>query len=86
MRQGEGVRTTGTATPGGSVTVNVGPNDTSVEVSAAGSDNTKTHDVEPNKDATIPVPEVPPGTILFITVGKGLRARVIEIQVIALSP
>jgi hypothetical protein len=71
---------------GGTVTVNVGPNDTSVEVSAAGSSNTTTHDVEPNKDATIPVPNVPPGTIVFITVGKGLRARVLAVEVIALSP
>lgn len=86
MRQGGGVRTTGVAVQGGTVTVNVGPNDSSVEVSSAGSSDTTTHDVEPNKDAAIPVPNVPPGTILMITVGKGLRARVIEVEVIAPSP
>ncbi len=86
MRQGEGVRSTTTAPQGGTVTVNVGPNDASVEVSSAGSSDTTTHDVEPNKDASIPVPNVPPGTFLFITVGKGLRARVIVVQVIAPSP
>ena len=86
MRQGEGTRATGTAVAGGSITVNVGPNDSTVEVSVAGSSDTSNHDVEPNKDASIPIPNVPPGTILFITVGKGLRARFIEVEVVALSP
>ena len=86
MIQGGGTRTTGTAVQGGTVTVNVGPNDSSVEVSVAGSDDTTSHDVEPNKDASIPVPNVAPGTLLVITVGKGLRARVLLVEVIALSP
>lgn len=86
MRQGEGVRAAGAVVQGGYVSVDVGPNDSTIEVSAAGSDKTQSHSVTPNKTATFPVPQVPPGTILFITVGKGLRARVIEVEVIAPSP
>lgn len=86
MQNGEGIRVPVAVTQGGQITVNVGPNDSTVEISVAGTDKAQVVDVEPNKDATITVPPVPPGTFLFVTVGKGLRARVIVVEVIALSP
>ena len=86
MKQGEGLRSVGSATPGGSITVEIGPNDSTVEVEVAGSDGTTSHSVTPGKAATIPMPNVLPGTVLFVTVGTGLRARVIEVTIIAPSP
>ena len=84
--QGGGVRGPTFAPAGGAVSVDVGPNDSSVEVSVAGSGNSTSHDVEPNKEASVTIPNVPPGTIIYITVGKGLRLRIIQVEVIALSP
>lgn len=84
-QDGEGIRTTATAVAGGQITVNVGPNDTTVEISIAGSDKVDSLPVPPNKDAVVTVPLVPPGSFVLITVGKGLRKRVILVEVIALA-
>jgi len=84
--QGEGIRAPTPVVQGGSIDVDVGPNDSSVEVSAGSSGNTTSHDVSPGKQAHIPVPSVPGGTILTITVGRGLRARIILVEVIAPTP
>ena len=86
IQGGEGIRTSGTAVQGGTFNVDVGPNDTSVEVSIGGTGESSSHDVSSGKSASIPVPPVPGGTLLFITVGKGLRARIIVIEVIAPTP
>lgn len=86
IQNGEGIRTTTTAVAGGQITVNVGPNDTSVEISIAGSEKVESVPVPPNKDAVVTVPAVPPGSYVLITVGKGLRTRVIVVEVIALAP
>jgi hypothetical protein len=83
---GEGIRVTGVAPVGGSITVNVGPNDTSVEIGPTGSSNTSRHEVEANKDVEIPIPSVPAGTILIVTVGKGARKQRIQVEVVAPSP
>lgn len=83
---GEGIRTSGVAVQGGAFNVEVGPNDSTVEVSASGSSTSTSHDVEPNKTASIPVPAVPAGTVLMVTVGKGARARTVIIEVIAPTP
>jgi hypothetical protein len=84
MKQGEGIRGPTTVSQGGTVTVEVGPNDTTVDVSAFGSGTTSTYPVDPGKQANIPVPpNTPPGTILHITVGAGLRMRIIEVLVVA---
>jgi hypothetical protein len=77
-----GLRGSATAASGGTITVQVGTSDSTVEVSAAGSANVQSHDVGPDRTATFPVPRVPPGTILFVTVGRGLRIRVIAIEVV----
>ncbi len=42
-----------------------------------------THPVDPaTGKASIPVPPVPPGTVLAVYVGKGLRRRIILIEVL----
>jgi len=86
MQNGEGIRVPMVVTSGSTITVNVGPNDTTVEINIAGTDKTQVVDVPPNKDASVQVPAVPPGTLIFITVGKGLRARVLLVEVVALAP
>jgi hypothetical protein len=87
MQQGgEGLRVTGPAVQGGSVTVNVGPNDETVEISPSGSEDSESFEVPGDKDTPIPVPPVPPGTTIVIRIGKGKRKRRIFVEVIAPTP
>jgi len=86
MQNGEGIRTDGIAVQGGSIDVQVGPNDSTVEVSVSGSSESSSHNVGPGKAATVPVPSVPSGTLLYISIGKGLRRRLVVIEVVALAP
>jgi hypothetical protein len=80
---GPGVRGPTTVPAGGQISVKVGPNDTTVEVQAAGGTaRPTTHPVNPNKTAQLPVPSVPPGTRLFVTVGTGLGAQTIIVEVV----
>lgn len=81
---GEGVRAVTPVAQGGTIEVDVGPNDTTVEVSTGNLPGTTVHRVASGKRASIPVPNVPGGTILSVSVGKGARARVVLIEVIAL--
>lgn len=83
---GEGIRAPTPVVQGGTIEVDVGPNDSTVEVSAGSSSETTSHPVNPGKKAEIPVPSVPGGTILWISVGKGLRRRTILVEVIAPTP
>lgn len=85
-QEGEGIRATTPVFQGGTIDVDVGTNDSTVEVSAGAGTETKTHNVPPGKRASIPVPDVPGGTILWISVGKGLRRRTILVEVIAPPP
>jgi hypothetical protein len=73
------------AVPGGVITVKVGPNDTFVEVGPAGAPATKVP-VTPDKENSVPVPSVPPGTIVFVSIGQGLRRRIFAIEIIAPGP
>lgn len=84
--QGEGVRGPQVVPVGGVITVDVGPNDSSVEIQDGVSGNTRSYDVEPGKTTQIPVPPVPAGTALIVTVGRGRRARQILIEVISTAP
>lgn len=83
IQNGEGIVA---VAQGGTITVHIGPNDSTVNISVAGSPNTSTTVVEPNKDATLPIPQVPGGTVLLVTVGRGLRRRSILVEVIAPPP
>lgn len=83
MQGEQGIRGPQTATPGGSITINVGTNDASVDIMDGNSGEITTHPVTPGKDTTIQVPNVPGGTILQIIAGKGARIRVLEVEVIS---
>ena len=63
--------------------VEVGPNDTVINVVVVGGAPCGSYLVPPGKKAQIPVPPVPPGTQLYVSVGKGLRARILLVEVIA---
>ncbi|MBL8724818.1 MAG: hypothetical protein JNK49_12280 [Planctomycetes bacterium] len=65
------------------MTVEVGPNDSTVEVKDGDPNHTKSYDVEPGKTANIPIPGVPAGTVLLIKVGRGARARMIWVEVVS---
>lgn len=82
-QNGEGIRA---VAQGGTVSVDVGPNDSTVEVSVAGSGATTSVPVQPDKRATVPIPDVPGGTLLYVSVGKGSRRRTILVEVIAPGP
>jgi hypothetical protein len=66
--------------------ITVGPNDTSVEIGAVGHGKAVSHTVIPGKTNTLPVPPLPPGTVLSVRAGKGLRMRVVYVEIIALDP
>ena len=86
MQQGEGIRVDSVAIPGGSITVNVGSADDVVEIGIGGSTDTQSFNVPGDKDAQVPVPPVPPGTVLVVRVGKGARTRRFLVTVVAPSP
>ena len=85
-QNGEGIRADGPVSPGGTIEVDVGPNDSTVQVSDGTAQGTKSFRVTPGKRSSIPVPLVPPGSQLSVTVGKGLRRRTVLVEVIAPSP
>ena len=86
MQQGEGIRVSAAATPGGSITVNVGTADDVVEIAELGSEDANSFDVPGDKDTQLPVPAVAAGTILVVRVGKGLRMRRFLVTIVAPSP
>jgi hypothetical protein len=84
--QGDGVRSSSTASAGSSVTVNVGPNDSSLNVVNNSTGDSSSQNVTPGKDTSVTIPNVPPGTIILIEIGTGLNKRVFMIEVIAPGP
>lgn len=81
----QAIRAPSTATPGSSIAVNVASNDLTIEVVNPVTGQSTTHPVAPGKDTSIPLPDVPGGTILSLVLGKGTRAHVVLIEVISLS-
>ena len=86
MQGGQGIRITGVATPGGSITINVGPSDQTVEVGVLGTPDSTRYQVQANKDTPLPIPPVPAGTVLVIRVGKGPNRHRILITVVSPMP
>ncbi len=80
---GPGLRVIGPVVQGGTITLEVGSNDTTVFVSAGSAAETVSHPVVPGKVNQLPVPPVPGGTVLWIWVGKGLNRRVVLVEVLA---
>ena len=81
--QGDGIRSTMVVTQGGTIDVDVGVNDANVDIKDGNPANSRTHDVPPGKRASIPVPPVPDGTVLTVSVGKGARARTFLVEVVS---
>ncbi len=81
---GSGLRCSSVVMQGGTIDVEVGASDTTVQVTDGSLGGTSTHSVPPDRKVSIPVPAVPGGTILAVSVGRGLRATVILVEVIAL--
>lgn len=74
------------AVAGGSLTIEVGPNDAAIVVTNNTTGEQMRVKVSPGKDTTVPIPNVPAGTGLTIKVGTGLNARIIPVEVIAPGP
>ena len=81
IAQAGGIRGPSTATQGGTFEVDVASGDASVEVSTGSPGSTTSHPVPPGTKVTIPVPPVPPGTILRVKAGRGSRASIILVEV-----
>ena len=64
------------------MTIDIGPNQDTVEVSEVGHTATTKHSVTPGRSANIPVPNVPGGTLLYVSVGTGLDMTVIVVEVV----
>ena len=58
--------------------------DPSVTVKAPSGSTTQP--VPPGGGVTIPVPDVPPGSVIIVVTGKGLRKTIHYIEVIAPGP
>lgn len=68
---------------GGTVNVDVGVNETDVELTEVGGGFSSTATVEPGKTASLPIPGVPGGAVLILKLGKGPRARMMVIEVVS---
>lgn len=74
------LRVSGTATSGGTIHVDVATADTTLEISVPGH-GTRSLPVPPGKRVQVPVPDLPPGSRLSITVGRGGRRVVLQVEV-----
>lgn len=81
-----GLRGPATASPGGTITINVGHNVRSIEVSDPTTGTTTDHDVQPGKDTAIAMPNVPGGTVVRIRAGKGVNADILLVETVAPGP
>lgn len=86
IQGGEGIRTSGAAVQGGTIEVSVDTGGSSVEVNPGGSGEVTSHEIGDDGTVSIPVPNVPPGTLLYISVGKGPRMQIVVVEVIAPPP
>ena len=71
--------------PGGTITINVGPNDSTIEVTDPTTQKSTSYKVEPGKDTTIRLPHAPGGSFVRIQVGNGLHAQFILVELIELG-
>jgi hypothetical protein len=68
---------------GGTVTVELGTNDCGVEVNVAGTAESTFHPADSSKNVDVPVPNVAPGTLVYLVIGSGLGARILVVEVVA---
>lgn len=86
MTQGPSLRGPATVTQGGVIDIEVSSGSETVEVSVAFGDPPTSYKVGPDGSVSIPAPQAPGGTIIIVSVGKGLTARRITIEIVAPSP
>lgn len=86
-QQGAGIRVaSAVVTQGGTIEVDVGTNDTTVQVSTGGLGEVTLVPVPPGKHVSIPVPAVTPGTLVVVSVGTGLRRHCCVLEVVSTGP
>jgi len=85
--QGSGnIRVPSTAPEGGAIQIEVGSASGSVSVSLGGPNSTR-HDIPPSGVVSIPVPpNATGGTVVSITIGKGLNKKVFLVEIVSSSP
>jgi hypothetical protein len=71
-----------TVAAGGSITIDVGSSGHAVAVTAPAQGTTR-HRVPPDKRVVIPVPNVPVGSVILVTVGDGPLQQGLWIEVVA---
>lgn len=83
---GNGLRGPNSVLAGGTIKIDVGTNDATVEVSISGGGATTSYIVPPGKELTIQVPNLPQGTFIFISIGKGSDTKFIAVEVVSTPP
>jgi hypothetical protein len=78
-----GLRGPAMAAQSGTIDVEIGPNEVSIDMGEVGAGERASFAVGSGRRLSVPVPQVPPGTLLAITVGRGLRAKVLLVEVVA---
>lgn len=71
---------------GGSVQVDVGPNDRQVEITNAATGERSVVPVPPGKTVSIPVPHPSTGNLFVLRIGTGRDAQVILVEIIDPGP
>ncbi len=76
----------GAVVQGGMITVQVNTGDAWITVSTGPASSDQTLPVPKSGSVTFPVPQVPPGTVVQVAVGKGLQQHFLLIEVVAPGP
>ena len=82
LAQGGALRGPSTAPAGGTITVQVASNDPSIEVLVVGTGQCQSVPVGPGKTTSVPVPNVPPGSVLLLMVGKPGRRSYLVVEIV----
>jgi len=71
---------------GGSITITVGPNDTTLDLQQNDGQVLASIPVTPGKSVSIPVPPLPPGASLVVRLGNAERKRARIVEILQPSP
>jgi hypothetical protein len=88
VSQGSGgaIECDGSVVQGGTITITVGPNDTTLDIKQTDGPILVSIPVTPGKTVTLPVPSVPTGASLTIRLSNGERRRARVVEVLQPSP
>lgn len=84
--QGQGNQGLRAVATGGTISVEVGPNDASITLTNNSTGEVSSIPTSPGKDTQVPIPGAPGGTVFTLRIGRGPTARVIVVEVIAPGP